>query len=144
MRNLILIILLTLTGNLKSQIDLSFDASLIGIYSTGKISYPIYNKFVVGGSFAYNIYSQENLTERFGLVLGYKFDDYMQFEVDLGFIGGYDINKVNKMYVFHADVGMKGFFYKNVFGSVQVALPGFLKVGLGIRFRPLHNRPIYN
>jgi hypothetical protein len=148
MKKLLLIILATISINVNSQIDLSGDASIVGIYPTIKITYPLYDQFIVGGSFGYNV-SNYYLSDKIDLTLGIKCNEWTQLELDLGFIGGFNtacdvINKTNKEYVFHADFGAKFHFFNNMFFSIQVAYPGLAKVGLGIRLRPYNQLTIWD
>lgn len=162
MKNLLAILILMFSLTAKSQIDLSFDASFIGIYPTAKVSYPLYDKVVVGGSYGYNMTNNLELTDRFNLVLGYKFDEWIQLEADFGFLevspysrilNSEDLfndygNKLNKFgdkyYRFNVDFGVKAHFCNNMFATVQVAYPGAIKIGLGVRLRPYKQLTVWD
>jgi hypothetical protein len=147
MKNLLVLFLIVIGISSKAQIDLSADASFLGIYPTVKFSYPIDDIFIVGGSFGYNT-TNYYLTEKFDAVFGIKFDNWIQLELDLGVFSGYDRgareNGLDKRYLFHADFGAKMHFANNMFCSVQVAYPGFIKFGLGVRFRPYKKLTVWD
>ena len=150
MKKSILFLLLIIVGSSsKTQIDLSTDVSFHGVYQNAKVSYPIYDRLILGGSLGYNLTSNF-LKERIDAVIGIKFDEWGQLELDLGAIGGYnkpgqDTNQSNKKhYVFHADIGLKLHFLNNMFCSIQLAYPGFFKFGLGVRLRPYNKLTIWD
>lgn len=140
-------LIMILTGlNSNSQIDLSTDASFLGVYPTMKVSYPLYDKVVVGGSFGYNV-SNYYLTERIDAVIGIKCNEWIQLELDLGVLTGFnreDTKRLDKQYLFHADFGVKTHFCNNLFWTLQIAYPGFAKVGLGVRLRPYKQLTIWD
>lgn len=137
MKRLLVILALLISFTGKSQIDLSCDATLVGVYPTVKITYPLYDKFIVGGSFGYNVLSP-HLTERIDMVIGWKVDEQLQIELDAGVLSGFDPPPYdqNKQYMFHADLGAKFHFWSNAFFTMHVAYPEFAKLGLGFRLRP--------
>jgi hypothetical protein len=145
----LLIILLSFIGlNSNSQIDLSADASIVGIYPTVKITYPLYDQIIVGGSFGYNV-SNYYLTDKIDFTFGIKCNEWTQLELDMGFIGGFNTpdevaNKTNKNYIFHVDFGGKFHFWNNCFMSVQVAYPGLAKIGFGVRLRPYNKLTVWD
>lgn len=163
MKNTLLLFLLFFTVSLKSQIDLSTDVSQIGIYPNIKVTYPLYDKIIVGGSYGYNV-SNYNLRDRYNLVLGIKIDEWVQMEFDFGV---YEVNPISEIitnpilwenygsklpyvgkqyYSYNAALGLKYNFYNctNVFASFQVAWPGFIKAGLGIRLRPYKQLTVWD
>ena len=148
MKNLIILFLITFSWNVKSQIDLSCDASFVGLYSNVEISYPLYDQLVIGGSFGYNITTNPYLTDRIGFLIGYKFDEWVQLELDMVFIGGFSYNEATKSYykdyLFGAAFGGKFHFCNNLFTTVQIAWPGFIKLGLGVRLRPYKKLTIWD
>lgn len=148
MKNLIFAFLTLITFEASSQIDLSCDASFVGVYSTIEVTYPIYDKIVVGGSYGYNITTNPYLTDRIGGVVGIKFDEWAQLELNLDFIGGFSYDDRTKSYykdyMFGAAFGGKFHFCNNLFATVQVAWPGFMKVGFGVRLRPYKKLTVWD
>lgn len=130
----------------RAQVDLSADASFLGIYPTVKVTYPIDDFVIVGGSFGYNV-TNYYLGERIDAVIGIKFDNWIQLELDFGVLSGFnreDPKRLDKQYLFHADFGAKMHFANNMFCSLQVAYPGFVKFGLGVRLRPYKQLTVWD
>ena len=141
--SILMILMASITGN--SQIDLSCDASFIGVHPNVKISYPLWDKVIIGGSFGYNV-TNKYMRERMDLVIGFKINEYCQVELDGGVMGGYsEVNPTDKKeYIFHYDIGMKLFFNDYLFGTLQAAHPGFFKIGFGVRLRPYKKLTIWD
>jgi|SRR5688572_6610543 len=162
MKKILTLLMILLTVNLSAQIDLSCDASFVGVYPSAKISYPLFDRVIIGGSYGYNITNNLELTHRYGIVIGVKFDEWVQLELDFGFNRvaessqflnrpslyenyGQHLPQIgNKHYSFHAAFGLKYNFCNNLFVSMQVGWPGFIKVGLGIRLRPYKKLTVWD
>lgn len=132
----------------KGQIDISCDASSVGIYPTLKVSYPFYDKLVIGASYGYNVFDYL-ISDRIDLTVGLKFNEWVQLEADFGIITGYEsqpdkILGENKSFIPHLDLGLKAHFWNNCFMSLQVAYPGFIKFGLGVRLRPYKKLTVWD
>lgn len=162
MKTAILILALLAGIGASAQIDLSCDASFVGVTPGLKVSYPLWDRAIVGGSYGYNITNNLEITHRYGIVMGVKFDEWVQLELDMGFHRVASSSQVlnrpilyenygqhlphigERYYSFHASFGLKYNFCNNMFTSIQVAWPGFIKVGLGIRLRPYKQLTVWD
>ncbi len=139
MKNSIIVLMLFISNLSTAQIDIGADASFAGVFTGVKVSYPIEDQFIVGGSYSYNV-SNRYIESRFDLVLGYKVDEWFQVEADAGFMHGYydsfDYVNNKRSFITHVDLGAKIHFLDNVFFELKISFPGFIRAGLGFRLRP--------
>lgn len=146
MKRLVVLLLILTGSSLKAQLDVSTDVSFLGVYPTVKLSYPLYDAFIIGGAVGYNV-TNYYLDERIDLVLGAKCNEWTQVELDLGVLAGFnrsDPERLDKQYLFHADFGLKMHFANNLFCTLQIAYPGFIKFGLGVRLRPYKKLTVWD
>lgn len=130
-----------------TQIDIGTDASFSGVWVGGKVSYPIEDRLIIGGSYSYNIVNPY-IDHRVDGVIGFKFDEWLQIESDIGVM----ISSKNKMFrhklgrntLFHVDFGAKFQTKFNMYFTLQIAWPGFIKFGLGLRLRPFKKLTVWD
>lgn len=131
----------------NSQIDLGVDASFAGAFAGAKITYPIADKVIVGGSYSYNL-TNPYILSRFGPVIGIKFHEWLQIEADIGWIHGYynETAFMNKKLstIAHIDFGIKSHFTNNMYLELKIAFPGFMRIGIGFRLRPYKKLTVWD
>lgn len=142
MKNLVLVFLLMFPFFGKSQInvDIYTDASFKGLFINSQITYPIKNKVIVGLNYGYN-FVYKDIKERAHIVLGYKFDEQVQIEAQLGYLN-HITDKLGLMYYFenHRDykmnayIGAKMFINNNSYLNLGFG-SGLIRIGYGFRFR---------
>lgn len=135
MRKLLLGFALLLSVKSVSQIDISLDMTLVGLYPNLKVTYPVKDRLILGADFGWNVMSPY-LHDRFHFVTGIKVDEQLQVEVELGAISGHDPWDLTKRYMFDGAIGAKYFTNSFFFFTLQVTFPTFAEVGLGVRLRP--------
>lgn len=154
MKNLLfLITILFCLNSAKGQVDFSLDYSKYCVYASAKVTYPLFDKVIVGASYGYNIMHTYELTNRFDGVVGFKLAEWIQFEADFGLMQVQEYPNVyrhdsflddkSKLTVIngqyfkpHFEAGAKFHLNNNLFCSLQFGTPMIVRVGIGVRLRP--------